>query len=190
MCFPEPQYLARASFYLKHSAFPMIAALGREAADGPRGQTAASTAPGGEGCGCWSGERSGITHPQLHLKKGKSQDGCSNPTGDALLRARPCALHLCKRKGLAGSGGRSAEADGWGSRGAVGAVGSHPSGQEPVGPDAAWVLHLASCQAPVGLLTLAVEGHTLSLFVALGWFSMGVGRMQEQGYHDVSFSSC
>ena len=190
MCFSEPRGLARAAFYLKHPAFPTIAASGREAADGPRGRTAAaSTAPGAK-AGCWSWERSGITHPQLHLKKGKSQDGCSKLTGDALLPARPCALRLCKRKGIAGSAGRSAEVDGWGPCGAVGAVGVHLRGQEPVGPDATWVLRLASCQAAAGLLTLAAGGHTLFPFVALEWFSVCGGRMQEQGYRDLSFGSC
>lgn len=106
MCFSEPRGLARAAFYLKHPAFPTIAASGREAADGPRGRTAAaSTAPGAK-AECWSWERSGITHPQLHLKKGKSQDGCSKLTGDALLPARPCALRLCKREGTCGQCGQ------------------------------------------------------------------------------------
>lgn len=86
--------------------------------------------------------------------------------------------------------GRSAEVDGWGSRRMVGTIGMYLCGQEPVGPGAAWVLHLASCQTAVGLLTLAVGCHTWFPFVALGWFSVCVGRMQEQGHHDLSFSSC
>lgn len=159
MCFSEPRGLARAAFYLKHPAFPTIAASGREAVDVSRGRTAASMAPGAK-AGCW--ERSAITHPQQHLKKGKSQDGCSNPTSDALLPARSCILRLCKRNGIEG---RSAEVDGWGSHGVVGTIGIHLCGQKSVGPDATWVLHLASCQAAVGSLTLAVGGRTLFLFV-------------------------
>lgn len=61
MCFSEPRGLARAAFYLKHPAFPTIAASGREAVDVSRGRTAASMAPGAK-AGCW--ERSAITHPQ------------------------------------------------------------------------------------------------------------------------------
>lgn len=89
------------------------------------------------------------------------------PTRPAMLCSRLalCALHLHKRKGFAG---RSAEVDGRGSRRAGGAVGMYLCGQEPLAPDAAQVLRLASCQAAVGLLTLAVGGHTSFPCVVFG----------------------